>query len=327
MNPEYAYTDAELQAVFDSLAVTLFDKTRDIGADGQLAPKLLIVAGAQGSGKTYLLENSLLPGDAYGNYVRLYLPAYRALHPRYQQMRDQGVLQVYAHTEPFIWELGAKLFGYALQNRYNIILESALDSAEFASFPATAVALGYRFEVHLIACQKEFSHWSTLHRGVKAVGEDAFERFVPLSNIETSQGNARAILDAFENACMQSPGSEITLYHRGFETGMDSKALCHSRCEALSELAPQPDFKGQPFALAPQFNPRFEIVRSAQANFPCSYLQYSQVVHAGMVEPSIRQQMVQRCCQTLDKAQALMPRIPASVFRELSLYVLKYMHP
>ncbi|AXO90101.1 zeta toxin family protein [Pseudomonas parafulva] len=324
MSHPYPYTEAELQAVFEAVSATLFDKTRDVASDGQPEPKLLIVAGAQGSGKTYLLENHLLPGNAYDNYVRLYVPAYRALHPRYEQMRALSGLEVYAQTEPFIWALGNKLFSYAFQNRYNIIMESALDSADFASFPATAVALGYRFEVHLIACQKEFSHWATLHRGVKAVAKDEFERFVPLSKIETSQGNARAILDAFENACTQAPGSEITLYHRGFETGMESQALCHSRCEAPAALTPQPDFKGQPFVTAPQLNPHFQIIRSEQANFPCSYVQYSQVVHAGMVDAPARQQMVQHCCQTLEKAQALMPAIPQSVFRELSVYVLKY---
>lgn len=328
MTTRYPYTEADLDAAFESLSDNLFDKARD--ADGPHAspsPKILLVAGAQGSGKTYLLDKRLLPSGRYQQYVRLYLPAYRELHPHYEQMREHGVLHVYEHTEAFIWALGGKLFAHAFGNRYNIIMETALDDSRFADFPPAAVAAGYQFELHLIACEKEFSHWATLARGVKSVADNALERFLPLSAIEQSQGNARAILDAFENACSQVPGSSITLYHRGFETNMESQALCHSHCDAPAELVPQADHHGVPFVQAPQLNTSFQILRNATANFPCSYLQYAQVVHAGMADQAARQRMVQACCNTLERAQALMPAIPVEVFRQLSLYVLKYIYP
>ena len=72
---------------------------------------------------TFLLENKLLPSGRYEHYVRLYLPAFRELHPQYSQMKKHGVLHAYEHTERFVWELGAKVSGYALANRYNIIIE------------------------------------------------------------------------------------------------------------------------------------------------------------------------------------------------------------
>ncbi|WP_449430052.1 zeta toxin family protein [Pseudomonas putida] len=328
MTTLYPYTEADVEVAFATLSASLFDKARDAeGPDSDPSPKILIVAGAQGSGKTYLLEHKLLPSERYRNYVRLYLPAFRELHPHYAQMSGQGVLHVYQHTEAFIWALGAKVFGHAFANRYNIIMETALDDVKFAEFPPAAVVAGYRFEVHMIACQKEFSHWATLDRGVKSVASGELERFLPLSKIEASQGNARAILDAFENACTQVPGSEITLYQRGFETELESKALCHSKCATYAELTPQADYDGQPFVRAPQLNPFFEIRRSPQANFPCSYLQYSQVVHAGMIDEQVRQEMVKACCKTLGRAREVLPLIPPQVFRELSLYVLKYVYP
>lgn len=324
----YPFTDADVDAAFATLDHTLFDVPRDAECITCVpSPKILIVAGAQGSGKTYLLENTLLPSGRYDNYVRLYLPAFRELHPHYQAMKAHGTLHVYEHTEGFVWALGKRVFGHAFEQRFNIIMETALDNPAFAEFPPAAVAAGYQFEVHMIACQKEFSHWATLDRGIKSLEKDQFERFLPLSKIETSQFNARAILDAFENACTQVRGSEITLYHRGIETDLESRALCHSQCVTTSELSPQTDYQGQAFVSLPLLNPSFEIRRNVRANAPCSYLQYAQVVHGGMVQPWVREQMVRFCCQTLARAQAQMPKVPAEVFRELSLYVLKYVYP
>lgn len=328
MTSLYPYNDADLDQAFAMLSESLFDKRRDADcATCEPGPKMLIVAGAQGSGKTYLLENTLLPSGRYSNYVRLYLPSFRELHPHYAQMKEHGVLHVYEHTEAFIWALGRKVFEYAFSNRYNIIMESALDSPAFAEFPPVAVEKGYQFDVHMIACQKEFSHWATLDRGVRGLERNELERFLTLSAIEASQLNAKSILDAFENACTQVPGSQITLYHRGIETGMDSKPLCHSHCDAPAQLTPQADYDGQPFVQLQEINPLFRILRSAQADYPCSYLQYAQVVHAGMTDPHVRQEMVKFSCKTLERAQSLIPRVPEDVFRALSLYILKYIYP
>lgn len=328
MTSLYSYTPADLDQAFARLSESLFNKARDAECvDCEPSPKILIVAGAQGSGKTFLLENKLLPSGRYEHYVRLYLPAFRELHPQYSQMKKHGVLHAYEHTERFVWALGAKVSGYALANRYNIIMETALDSPKFAEFPPVAVKAGYQFEVHMIACQKEFSHWATLDRIVKSIEQNELERFLPLSKIEASQVNARAILDSFENACTQVQGSEITLYHRGFETDLESRVLCHSQCDAYSELTPRTNYGGRPFSTLAHLNPSFEIRRTAQQNAPCSFLQYAQVVHSGMVETQVREDMVKFCCKTLGRAQQLMPKVPNDVFRELSLYVLKYIFP
>ena len=328
MTTLYPFTDNDVDDAFAQLDQTLFEKAREAdGLEGDPSPKMLIVAGTQGSGKTYLLEKQLLPSGRYDNFVRLYLPAFRELHPHYAAMSEQGVLHVYEHTEAFIWALGGKVFDYAFANRYNIIMETALDTLEFAAFPREAVTAGYRFEVHMIACKEVFSHWSTLDRGIKSVAEGRLERFLPLSKIRASQVNAKDILSAFEDACTQAPGSQVTLYERGFETGQQSKVLCHSKCEAYGELTPQEDYAGQPFFRAPHHDTGLEIRRSPQASFPSAYLQYFQIVHAGMQDVQVRQQMVKACCKTLGQVTDLVPLVSQDAFRELSQYVLKYTYP
>lgn len=328
MSTIHPHSEIELDAAFSTLSETLFDKPRDAQCQNcEPSPKILIVAGAQGSGKTYLLEKKLLPSGRFDNYIRLYLPSFRALHPAYAAMEDKGSLYVYEHTEAFIWALGERVFKHAFTNAYNIIMETALDDPKFAAFPPSAVDAGYQFEVHMIACQKEFSHWATLDRAVKSLEKNEFERFLRLSQIEASQLNARLILDAFENACTQVPGSQITLYHRGIETAMESKPLCHSHCEVATELSPQQDLDGEPFVRLPAINTSFIIQRTPQENYPCSYPQYAQVVHAGMTDSEARQQMVRLCCKTLGLAQDSVAGIPADALRALSLYVIKYIYP
>jgi hypothetical protein len=94
--PKYSYSSDDVIKAFDEIYPTLFaDKT------AETIPKLLITAGVEGSGKTYLLEKSLLPSGKYGNYIRLYLPEYRKKHPRYDDMIELGVLHAYEHSEAF----------------------------------------------------------------------------------------------------------------------------------------------------------------------------------------------------------------------------------
>jgi hypothetical protein len=155
--------------------------------------------------------------------------------------------------------LGGKLFEHALANHYDIIMETALDDAAFADVPALAQQAGYQLELHLIACQKEFGHWNTLERGVKSVAEDLLERFVSLSKIEASQANAAKIIDAFEAACLVTPGSQISLYQRGMETHRDSKLLCHSICSPALHLVPQAAKAGEAYFQPPHINGLFEI--------------------------------------------------------------------
>ena len=324
----YPFTDSDVDDAFAQLDHALFDKAREAdGPESDPTPKMLIVAGAQGAGKTYLLEKQLLPSERYPNHVRLYLPEFRKLHPHYTEMSEHGVLHVYEHTEAFIRALSGKVFGYAFANRYNIIMESALDDEAFAGFPPAAVEAGYRFEIHMIACKVEFSHWATLDRGVKSVAKGEIERFVALSQIQASQANAKKILNAFEHACTQAPGSQVTLYERGFETDQQSKVLCHSICDAPGVLTPQADYDGQPFFRAPYHDTPVEIRRSPEGNDSGAYLQFFQVVHAGVLDEPVRQQMVMACCKTLGRSTDLVPRISRDAFRDLSQYLLKYTYP
>lgn len=319
MTTRYPYSKSDVDHAFNQLRKTLFGNKQP-----DTTPKMLIVAGVQGSGKTYLLEKKLLGTKRYENYVRLYKPEFRELHPRYAEMRGHGTLHAYENTEDFIWELSDKVFDYAFTKRYNIIMETALDDAAFASFPPSAERAGYCFEVHIVACKMVFSHWSTLNRGVKSIAKGELERFVPMSKIEDSQEHAKDIFNAFEDVCIESPGSQITLYERGFETSEESEVLCHSKCTTRGVLAPQADYEGQPFFRAPHHSAGLAIRRNAKADAPSVHPEYAKLVHVDIVDVQSRQEMLRACCNTLGLCSGMIPLIPGWVLHDLGTYVSRY---
>ncbi|MHC8366795.1 zeta toxin family protein [Pseudomonas sp. ZT5P21] len=207
----YAYTSEHVTAAFDEIEATLFN-----GITAEATPKILVVAGLQASGKTYLLEKTLLPSKRYDNYVRLYLPEYRKKHPCYAEMIKLGVLHAYEHTEAFVREVSAKIFTQAFEGNYNIIMECAFDSIDFAAFPPEATAAGYQFETHIVGCTQEFAHISSIKRALKNLEDQELERFLTGSTLEASMGYAHAIILAIETASKAISGSQITVYERGF---------------------------------------------------------------------------------------------------------------
>ncbi|ALI03752.1 Zeta toxin [Pseudomonas sp. FW306-02-F02-AA] len=318
---EYSYTDEQVKAAFSDISTSLF-KDKVISTSN---PQMLIVAGIQGSGKTWLLEESLLKTDKYLNYIRLYLPEYRKKHPQYSQMQAHGVLHVYEHTEAFVRAVCTEVFKKAFAEKYNIIMESALDLADFAAFPPLAVSAGYQFEVHVVACKKEFTHLSTITRGLKSLQDEQLERFLRLSELETSLGNAEKVLNAFEEACVKKVGSQITLYERGFGELKNRKVVCRSQCDTLGQLTAQSvvDHKGATVTVAD--NP-VAIERAPGKTSRSCYAAYNHIVSAEVSLRRDRREMVWDCQLALLEVLRLNNQVPAFVNTDLVGYVFKHLH-
>ncbi|MFW0753749.1 zeta toxin family protein [Pseudomonas sp. H11T01] len=315
--PPYSYTDNDVQSAFDEINRTLFNNKTSAAV-----PKMLVVTGIQGSGKTYLLENTLLSAGKYANCIRLYLPDYRKKHPQYAQMESKGVLHAYEHTEAFVKEVCTKIFTKALSGKYSIIMESALDSVEFASFPPMAVTAGYQFEVHVVACKKEFTHLSTITRGLKSLKDKQLERFLRAADLNASLANAQSILTAFEEACTKVVGSQITLYERGFGALKDRRVVCHSLCDNVANLTPQPIKNSDGNVIKPEDN-LVRIERSALKTTPSAYSAYANIVNVDVVRHE-RREMVWDCQLALADTVGFREEVPVFVFTDLFAYILKY---
>ena len=153
---KYAYTKQDVEKVFHEMEEALF-ASRTPGAGDESVPKMLVVVGVEGAGKTHLL-NELLKTSRYSNYVPLYEPEYRTRHPHYDEIEKHGVVYAYKQTEAFVRDLGAMIFEKTLEDKYSIIMEAGLETREFAGFQTGEHACLYEYEVHVIASKKDFAH-------------------------------------------------------------------------------------------------------------------------------------------------------------------------
>jgi hypothetical protein len=293
----YEYTDEQVTTVFNQIKATLFR-----GITAQAAPKMLVVAGLQGSGKTYLLEKSLLPSNRYDNYVRLYLPEYREKHPKYEEIKKLGTLHAYEHTETFVREVCNKIFTEAFTLKYNIIMECAFDDIAFAVFTPLATTAGYQFETHIVGCTQEFAHVSCIKRGLKSLEKKELERFVTFTDLETSMSNARAIILACEVASKAVDGSQITLYERGLG--------------ALKERLQRAHFTYS----------KADTPTSTPSTAPTLYNAYSSIINNHVYTMRERDEMVKDCHLALLKTQTYADLIPDVVYNDLYAYIVKYVY-
>jgi hypothetical protein len=295
--PKYTYTPEDVTKAFDEITPTLF-----AGKTAETPRKLLITAGVEGSGKTYLLEKSLLPSGRYGNYVRLYLPEYRKKHPKYADMIKLGVLHAYEHTEAFVRDLGAQIFTSALTHQYNIIMECAFDDIGFAGL--AKFAEGYQPEIHVVGCNHAFAHISSIKRAFSSLAKQELERFVSYSRLESSISNAPAVLVAFEFLAKTVSGSQMYLYQRGLGALQDRVLRAHStyNLDAAGELT------------------------EASTLEPYTYSAYDKILRRSVYSMAERDEAVKECHLQLLKTKEYDKLVPDFVYNDLYSYITKYVY-
>jgi hypothetical protein len=295
----HEYTAEDVTQAFEEITATLFT-----GKTAESTPKLLITAGLQGSGKTYLLEKKLLPSGLYGNYIRLYLPEYREKHPQYAEMIKLGVLYAYEHTEAFVREVSGKIHAEAFKRKFNIVMECAFDSIDFASLPPLAQKEGYQFEIHIVGCNQAFAHVSSIKRGLKSLENKELERFVRLETLETSMSNAQAILLAFEAAAKAAGDSQIYLYERGLGHLKERKLLAQSTYTRASD----------------------DKLTVTSLATPYTYDVYRAIINRSVYAVSDRDEMIKVCHLALLKSGNYADQVPDAVYNDLYAYIVKYVY-
>lgn len=294
---KYTHTPDQATAAFDEIKATLF---RNITAED--TPKMLVVAGLQASGKTYLLEKTLLPSKRYDNYVRLYLPSYREKHPQYAEMIKLGVLHAYEHTEAFVREVSTKIYLHAFASKYNIIMECAFDSLNFATFPLDATAYGYQFENRIVGCTQEFAHVSSIKRALKALADKELERFLPVSKLETGTGFAQAIILALDTAAKAISGGQTFLYERGFGALSERALVAQSTYSKAVGGA----------------------VTTTTTEKTFAFSDYSNIIDNHIFAIRERDQIVKECHAALHTTWSHASEVPDFVYNDLYGYIVKY---
>lgn len=251
-----------------------------------------------------MLEKSLLPSNRYGNYVRLYLPDYRKKHPQYAEMIKLGVLHAYEHTEAFVREVSGKIHAHAFGCKYNIIMECAFDSIDFASFPPSATTAGYQFETHIVGCTQAFAHVSSIKRALKSLENQELERFVSFAAMDASMNNAQAIMLAFETAAKAVSGSQTTLYERGFGDLKERTLRAQSTYTKATDGS----------------------LTTTASTKPFSYSAYGEIINNHVYAMSDRNEMVKECHIALHKSRTHARYVPDFVYNDLYAYIVKHVY-
>jgi hypothetical protein len=297
--PQYTYTPEQVTAAFNEIKATLFS-----GITAEATPKILVVAGLQGSGKTYLLEKTLLPSNRYNNYVRLYLPDYRKKHPQYTEMIKHGVLHAYEHTEAFVREVSTEIYKQAFSGKFNIIMECAFDSLAFATFPPSATAAGYQFETHIVGCTQEFAHVSSIKRAFKSLEDQEMERFLTVSKLDASMIYAPAIILAFETAAKAVSGSQVNVYERGFGVLNERTLIAQSTYSKAADGS----------------------VTTTTTKVDFAYSIYSNIIDNHVFAASDRDEVIKECHLALLKMATYASHVPKFVYNDLYAYIVKHVN-
>lgn len=155
----------------------------------QQQPVVVIVAGQTGAGKTSATElvDQLL--SRRGRPINLDLDTYKPHHPKYQELvaRDDRTVGAYTSIDGHKWMEKAE--AYAIEQRFDVILESAMrDPRDFEDPVRRFQAAGYRVEVYIVAVHESLSRLGALDRYLQQVD---------------AHGQGRLIDPAIHDACYQ----------------------------------------------------------------------------------------------------------------------------
>lgn len=130
-------------------------------------PIAYILGGQPGAGKT-ILQNSILKSNK--NCIVINADAFREFHPYFSEIQAAFGDEAPKYTQPFINRITEQLIRELSDEKYNLIIEGTLRTAET---PINTCKMlkdkGYRVELHIIAVKKEISYESTILRYENAI--------------------------------------------------------------------------------------------------------------------------------------------------------------
>lgn len=151
----------------------------ELPGTSQRDPVVVFVAGQTGAGKssvTALVESVLA---RRGGAVNIDLDTYKPHHPRYQWLVDNDDATAGAYTSIDGHKWMEKAEAYAIQQRYDVVMESAMrDPRDFEEPARRFRAAGYRVEVVIVAVHESLSRLGALDRYLQQVQDAGSGRVV-----------------------------------------------------------------------------------------------------------------------------------------------------
>ena len=192
MNNEKNYTDEEFQKAFRQ--ILNYYKSR---YSSQKNPKAFLLGGQPGAGKSGL-ENMINIKD---EYLSISGDDYRKFHPLYKQLNKIYGKESSKYTQRWAGEITEKLIDVLSKEKYNLIIEGTLRTAELPLKEANRFKkAGYEVELNVVVVKPEKSRLRTLQRYEEMIADKKIPRMTPKEHHDLVVNNIGNNLEIIYNS-------------------------------------------------------------------------------------------------------------------------------
>ena len=189
---EKDYTDEELEIKFKEILEyykSMYSPTEN--------PKVVLLGGQPGAGKSGL-ENMV---NIKKNYVSISGDDYREYHPRFKEINLEYGREASKYTQQWAAEITEKLIKELRKEKYNLIIEGTLRTAELPLKEANAFKkAGYKVELNVVVVKPEKSRLGTLERYEAMLKQGKVPRMTPKEHHDLVVNNIGNNLEIIYNS-------------------------------------------------------------------------------------------------------------------------------
>ena len=189
---EKNYTDDELEIKFKEILEyykSMYSPTEN--------PKVTLLGGQPGAGKSGL-ENLI---NIKKNYVSISGDDYREYHPRFKEINLEYGREASKYTQQWAAEITEKLIRELRKEKYNLIIEGTLRTAELPLKEANAFKkAGYEVELNVVVVKPEKSRLGTLERYEAMLKQNKVPRMTPKEHHDLVVNNIGNNLEIIYNS-------------------------------------------------------------------------------------------------------------------------------
>ena len=201
---EKNYTDEELEVVFQKI-LKMYKSSYLLSKN----PKVFLLGGQPGAGKSGL-ENMINIKD---EYISISGDDYREYHPRFKEINLEHGREASKYTQQWAAEITEKLIRELREEKYNLIIEGTLRTAELPLKEARAFKkAGYEVELNVVVVKPEKSRLGTLERYETMLKQDKTPRMTPKEHHDLVVNNIGNNLEIIYNS---KTFDNIKLFDRG----------------------------------------------------------------------------------------------------------------
>ncbi|WP_350281025.1 zeta toxin family protein [Kribbella sp. HUAS MG21] len=192
----FLLSDADNERIFRERIVP-----DQLAGTAQERPVVVFVGGQPGDGKASITALVKAALTDRGTPVVLSTPRLEAYHPRLHEPITDDIATFDRYVEPDGLRWLARAEELAIDQRYDVILETELlDPEVFATSARTFKSAGYRVEVALLAVHEAVSRLGVLQRHIRALEDFGFGRFATESRHDAGYAGVLTAADLIDES-------------------------------------------------------------------------------------------------------------------------------